>query len=198
MNALAKSYLYRNTFTETTGTKQYTIQVSKTYTLTWTETQSGPPDADGNPTTITVPRSDTQTVTKNYSIERKYSFWTIQNLEVYGIQKAIVSNYALPSGTVTLEPNGYAPPTVSAAHDASLNAHIIDPVYSNVTLPGQTISGGSSRPSVPNEDWRSTAESAIGKIKVKNDSFIFNGNTIMDNRIVEEKAPTPGAIPAPR
>ncbi|CAM3660632.1 MULTISPECIES: DUF5704 domain-containing protein [Paenibacillus] len=197
VNALAKSYLYRNTFTESSGTKQYPIQVSKTYTLTWTETRSGPPDADGNPTTITVPRSDTQTVTKNYSIEREYSFWTIQNLEVYGIQKATVSNYALPSGTVTLEPNGYAPPTVSAAHDASLSAHIIDPVYSNVTLPGQTISGGSSRPSVPNEDWKSTAESAIGKIKVKNDSFVFNGNTIMDNRIVEEKAPTPGAIPAP-
>lgn len=197
VNALAKSYLYRNTFTETTGTKQYPIQVSKTYTLTWTETRSGPPDADGNPTTITVPRSDTQTVTKNYSIERKYSFWTIQNLEVYGIQKATVSNYALPSGTVTLEPNGYTPPTVSAAHDASLSAHMTDPVYSNVTLPGQTISGGSSRPSVPNEDWTNEAERAIGKIKVKNDSFVFNGNTIMDNRIVEEKAPTPGAIPAP-
>ncbi|MCY9663724.1 DUF5704 domain-containing protein [Paenibacillus alginolyticus] len=197
VNALAKSYLYRSTFTETTGTKQYPIQVSKTYTLTWTETHPGSPDANGNSTTITVPRSDTQTVTKNYSIERKYSFWTIQNLEVYGIQKATVSNYALPSGTVTLVPSGYTPPTVSASHDASLGAHMTDPVYSNVTLPGQTISGGSSRPSVPNEDWKNEAEKAIGKIKVKNDSLLFIGNTIMDNRIVEEKAPTPGAIPAP-
>ncbi len=196
-NALTKSYLYRNTFTETTGTKQYPIQVSKTYTLTWTETHPGPPDANGNSTTITVPRSNTQTVTKNYSIERKYSFWTIQNLEVYGIQKATVSNYALPSGTVSLVPSGYTPPTVSASHDAALGAHMTDPVYSNVTLPGQTISGGSSRPSVPNEDWKNEAEKAIGKIKVKNDSLIFNGNTIMDNRIVEEKAPTPGAVPAP-
>ena len=154
VNALAKSYLYRSTFTETTGTKQYPIQVSKSYTLTWTETHPGPPDANGNSTTITVPRSDTQTVTKNYSIERKYSFWTIQNLEVYGIQKATVSNYALPSGTVTLVPSGYTPPTVSASHDASLGAHMTDPVYSNVTLPGQTISGGSSRPFVPNLDCK--------------------------------------------
>ncbi|MFF3924036.1 DUF5704 domain-containing protein [Paenibacillus lactis] len=197
VNALAKSYLYRNTFKETTGTKQYPISVSRTYTLRWTEYVPGPPDANGNPTTIPVPRSDTQTVTQNYSIERKYSFWTIQNLEVYGIQRATISNYALPSGTVTLEPSGYTPPIVSAAHDPSLSAHITDPVYSNVTLPGQTISGGSSRPSVPNEDWKNEAEKAIGKIKVKNDSLVFNGTTIMDNRIVEEKAPTPGAIPAP-
>lgn len=197
VNALAKSYLYRNTFKETTGTKQYPISVSRTYTLRWTEYVPGPPDANGNPTTIPVPRSDTQTVTKNYSIERRYSFWTIQNLEVYGIQRATISNYALPSGTVTLEPSGYTPPIVSAAHDPSLSAHITDPVYSNVTLPGQTISGGSSRPSVPNEDWKNEAEKAIGKIKVKNDSLVFNGTTIMDNRIVEEKAPTPGAIPAP-
>ncbi|MCD9023481.1 DUF5704 domain-containing protein [Cohnella sp. NL03-T5] len=196
-NVLAKSYLYRNTFTETKGTKQYPIKVSKTYTLTWTETQSGPPDAKGNPTTIFVPRSDTQTVTKDYTIERKYSFWTIQNLEVYGLQKATVANYALPSGTVTLQPSGYTPPTVSVTQDASLSAHVTDPVSANVTLSGQTVSGGSSRPSVPNEDWKGNAENVIGKIKVKNDSFVFNGSTVMDNRTVEETAPSPGTIPVP-
>jgi hypothetical protein len=197
VNATAKSYLYRNTFAEMSGTKSYPIQISKTYTLTWTEIHAGPPDADGNPTTVAVPRSDTRTVTKSYTVERKYSFWTIQNLEVYGIQKATVSNYALPSGTVALQPNGYSPPTVSAAHDASLDSHITDPVYANVTLPRQTISGGSSRPSVPDEDWKNEAEKAIGKIKVKNDSLIFNGNTIMDSRVAEEKGPAPGAIPVP-
>ncbi|OME50743.1 hypothetical protein BSK66_24860 [Paenibacillus odorifer] len=196
-NVLAKSYLYRNTFTETKGTKQYPIKVSKTYTLTWTETQPGPSDENGHSTTIYVPRSATQTVTKDYTIERKYSFWTIQNLEVYGLQKATVANYALPAGTVTLQPGGYSPPTVSAAHDAALSAHVTDPVYSNVTLSGQTVSGGSSRPSVPNEDWKANAENAIGKIKVKNDSFVFNGSTVMDNRTVEEAAPSPGTIPAP-
>jgi hypothetical protein len=196
-NVFAKSYLYRNTFAETKGAKQYPIQVSKTYTLTWTEAHAGPPDADGNPTTVYVSRSETQTVTKDYTIERKYSFWTIQNLEVYGLQKATVSNYALPSGTVTLQPSGYTPPKVSAAHDATLSAHVTDPVYANVTLPGQTISGGSSRPSVPNEDWKPHAEKAIGKIKVKNDSLVFNGSTVMDNRTAEETAPSPGAIPAP-
>lgn len=197
VNALSKEYLYRNQFTEISGTRQYPIQVSKTYTLRWKEIRSGPPDADGNRTTITVPRSDTKTVTKRYTIERKYSYWVITRLEVYGIQKAIFTNYALPSGTVTVQPGGYTPPSVTAIHDTSLDAHITDPVYSNVTLQGETISGGSSRPSVPNEDWKNKAEKAIGKIKVKNDSLIFNGITVMDNRMVEETAPAPGAIPNP-
>ncbi len=198
VNAFAKAYLYRNTFTEMSGTKIYPIQVSKTYTLTWTETYPGPPDANGNSTTISVPRSEQQTVTKPYNIERKYSYWTITNLEVYGIQKATIANYALPSGLVTLQPNGYAAPSVSAAHDGSLESHVTDPVYpKTVTLPGQTVPGGSSRPYVPLEDWKAKAEETIGKIKVKNDTLVFNGNTIMDNRIVEEKGPSPGAIPAP-
>ncbi|THF74430.1 hypothetical protein E6C55_25460 [Cohnella fermenti] len=198
VNAFAKSYLYRNMFTEMTGIKTYPIQVSKTYTLTWTERRSGPPDADGLPTTISVPRSEQQTVTKSYNVERKYSYWTITNLEVYGIQKATVANDALPTGTVILQPNGYTVPSVSAAHDNSQETHVIDPVYSKtVTLPGQTLSGGSSRPGIPAEDWKTKAEEAIGKIKVKNDSLVFNGNTIMDNRIVEEQGASPGAIPAP-
>ncbi|EHB63185.1 MULTISPECIES: DUF5704 domain-containing protein [Paenibacillus] len=197
VQANAKAYLYRNKFTEIKGTKTYPITVSRTYTLRWTEYVSGPPDSEGNPTRVPVSRSDTQTVTKSYTVERKYSYWLIDRLEVYGLQKAEVSNYALPSGQVTLKPNGYAQPRVSVSHDATHQAHIIDPVYQNVTLPGQTIQGGSSRPSVPNEDWTNAAEQAVGKIKVKNDSLIFNGQTIMDNRITEETAPPPREIPTP-
>ncbi|MBB6732799.1 hypothetical protein H7C18_17945 [Cohnella sp. CBP 2801] len=197
VNTLSKSYLYRNTFTQMVGTKTYPVKVSKTYTLAWTEQQAGPPDAEGNPTTISVPRSESQTVTKTYAVERKYSYWLISNLEVYGIQQATVSNYALPSGTVTLQPKGYSPPSVSATHDASITAHMTDPIYADVTLPGQTVSGGSSRPAIPTEDWQSQAEKAVGKIKVKNDSLVFNGSTIMDNRVVEETASTPTAIPTP-
>ena len=197
VNASSKAYLYKNEFAEMSGTCKYPIQVTKTYTLKWTERVPGPPDSDGNPTTITVPRSDTQTVTKNYMIERRYRYWVIDNLEVYGIQKATFNNYALPSGTVTVQPAGYAPPNVSATHTDALESHITHPVYSDVTLPGQTINGGSSRPSVPDEDWTGEAEQAIGKIRVKNDSLLFNGTTVMDNRTVEEQAPAPGQIPSP-
>lgn len=195
VNASAKAYLYRNTFTEVKGSKIYPITVSRTYSLHWTEYVPGPPDSEGHSTTIPVSRSDTQTVTQNYSVERKYSYWQIDRLEVYGLQKATVANYALPSGMVTLQANGYTPPSVSASHEAAVSSHITDPIYRNVVLSGQTVNGGSSRPSVPSENWKSEAENAVGKIKVKNDSIVFNGQTIMDNRTVEETAPSPGMIP---
>ncbi|MFC4600310.1 DUF5704 domain-containing protein [Cohnella hongkongensis] len=196
VNASAKAYLYRNKFTEIKGTKQYPVTVSRTYSLHWTEYVSGPPDSGGNPTTIPVSRSATQTVTQNYTVERKFSYWLIDRLEVYGFQRAEISNYALPGGKVTLQPSGYTPPTVSASHDASLSAHVTDPVYRNVTLPGQSLYGGSSRPALPSENWKNEAEKAVGKIKVRNDSLVFNGQTIMDSRTTEETAPAPGAIPA--
>ncbi|WP_230632826.1 DUF5704 domain-containing protein [Paenibacillus athensensis] len=196
VNASAKAYLYRNTFTEVKGSKSYPITVSRTYTLSWTEYVPGPPDSEGHSTTVPVSRSDTQTVTQSYSVERKYSYWLADRLEVYGLQKATVANYALPSGSVTLQANGYSAPSVSATHNAAVSSHITDPVYRNVVLSGQTVYGGSSRPSVPSENWKSEAENAVGKIKVKNDTVVFNGQTIMDNRTVEETAPAPGAIPA--
>jgi hypothetical protein len=195
VNARAKAYLYRNQFTEIKGTKTYPITVSRTYSLSWTEYVSGPPDSKGNPTTVPVPRSDSQTVTQSYTVERKYSFWLIDRLEVYSLQRAEVANYALPSAKVTLQPSGYTAPTVSGNHEASVSAHVTDPVYRNVTLPIQSLNGGSSRPSVPTENWKSEAEQAVGKIKVRNDSLVFNGQTIMDNRIIEETAPIPGVIP---
>ncbi|CAM3282381.1 MULTISPECIES: DUF5704 domain-containing protein [Paenibacillus] len=196
VNASAKAYLYKNKFTEIKGTKQYPVTVSRTYSLHWTEYVSGPPDSGGNPTTVPVSRSATQTVTQNYTVERKFSYWLIDRLEVYGLQRAEVSNYALPDGKVTLQPSGYTPPTVSASHDASPAAHVTDPVYRNVTLPGQSLNGGSSRPAVPSENWKNEAEKAVGKIKVRNDSLLFNGQTIMDSRTAEETAPAPGTIPA--
>ncbi len=196
VNASAKSYLYRNKFTEIKGTKQYPITVSRTYSLSWTERIPGPPDSEGHPTTVSVSRSDTQTVTQSYTVERKFSYWLIDRLEVYGLQQAEVANYALAGGKVTLQPSGYTPPTVSASHEASPSAHVTDPVYRNVILPGKSLNGGSSRPSIPSENWKAEAEQAVGKIKVHSDSLVFNGQTIMDNRTVEETAPTPGTIPA--
>ncbi|MBW4081313.1 DUF5704 domain-containing protein [Paenibacillus sp. S150] len=197
VNASAKAYLFQNEFAEMSGVITYPIQVSRTYTLTWTDILPGPPDADGNPTTISVPRSDTVTVNKPYNIQRSYSYWIIDRLEVYGIQNAAFNNYAFPSGTVMVQPSGYSEPSVTAVHEAAAEAHITHPVYSNATLPGQTVSGGFSRPAVPSEDWKGEAEKAIGKIKVTNDSLIFNGNTVMDNRMVEEKGAVPGTIPEP-
>ncbi len=197
VNASTKSYLFQNEFANMTGTITYPIKVSRTYTLTWTDLIPGPPDANGNGMVIPVPRSTSQTVTKVYNVVRSYSYWVIDRLEVYGLQKASFSNYALPNGTVNVPASGYSPPSVTAVHNASAGAHLSHPSYSNVTLPGQIVSGGSSCPQVPNENWQNEAEKAIGKIKVTNDALTFNGATIMDSRQVEQTGPAPGTIPTP-
>jgi hypothetical protein len=197
VNAFAQTYLFQHDFANMTGTITYPIKISRTYTLTWTDLVPGPPNANGNGTTISIPRSTTQTVTKDYNVVRSYSYWVLDRLEVYGLQKATFNNYALPSGTVTVAAAGYTPPQVSAVHDAAAEMHITHPRYSNVTLPGRTVSGGYSQPSAPDENWQSEAERAIGKIKVTNDGLTFNGVTIMNNSQVEQTGPAPGTIPNP-
>lgn len=197
VQAEAKSYLYRSKFIEVKGSKTYPITISRTYTLRWTEEVESSPDSNGNTRTRKVSRSATETVTQSYDIDRKYSYWLINRLEVYGLEKATVLNYAMPAGQVVLQPKGYTLPNVAATHATETAAHLTDPVYHNVTLPGQTLQGGSNRPSVPSENWKPQAEAAIGKIKVKNDSLVFNGQTVMDSRQTEEAAPAPGSIPAP-
>jgi hypothetical protein len=83
VNASTKSYLFQNEFANMTGTITYPIKVSRTYTLTWTDWIPGPPDANGNGTVIPVPRSTSQTVTKDYNVVRSYSYWVIDRLEVW-------------------------------------------------------------------------------------------------------------------
>lgn len=186
VNAITSKYLSAYNFIQKEGTKLYPVNVTKTYTLTWADT-----DEDDNP----VPRSRTVPVTKTYYIERKYSYWYIDALSVYGLDKAVIQNDALPSGSVTLIPSGYTVPTVSYTNSTAEADHIIEPVYNNITLPGQALTGGNSEPSIPDDDWKTYAENIVVKIKCKNDKLIFNGQTIMSNAAKEEAADTPLDIP---
>lgn len=184
-NVLALNYLFQNKFVEMTGECTYTIPVTKTYIKTWDE--PGPPDPDGNPTTI--PMRVPETVSKEYTVIRPYSYWVIDNLEVYDIKEAKLRNYALPNEEITIQPSGYSSPSYATSTGGQ---HIEEPQYSAVTLPTETVGRD-----VPNEDFQADAEDAVGKVKVKNDLLQFNGSIIMSNVQTEETGPTPGEIPAP-
>jgi hypothetical protein len=193
-NVLTKNYLYNYSFSEKKGEKTYPVTATKTYNLTW-QVQSGT-DAQGNPVWTT--QSSSQTVTQTYQIKRQYSYWVIPELEVYGVDRANLQNYALPSGNVTLTPNGYSPPNVNVAHSDSESDHIIEPTYPQTIDQGsQSLDGGQSGPpAVPQEDWTAQAEAAVPKIKVKNDRLIFNGSTVMSDAVTDENGPAPSSIPA--
>ena len=78
----------------------------KTYILTWTipgEPSSGPDD----PGTPDEPMEEEVQVEEQVTITRPFSYWQIDNLEVYKLARSTVSNYALPGGSVSLTPAGY-------------------------------------------------------------------------------------------
>lgn len=195
-NVLARNHLYQDKFVQMTGTCTYTVNVTKEYTLKW-DPGKEVPNADGKGTHIEPdPQSETESKTFTYQIERRYAFWKIDNLEVYQIREAILDNYALPGGRIAIQPSGYSPPYYAAATTGNY-----DPPAppGELTAAGQTLTGGKSKPSVPNDEGalKGEAEKAVGKIQVTNDSLVFNGQTMMNNQKVEESGPTPSQIPEP-
>lgn len=191
-NVFAKSYLSKNKFVEMAGKCTFEITVNREYTLTWDPGKEveGP---DGTTHKEPDPQTDTETVTKSYTIERPYSFWVIDNLEVYQINEAALLNYAFEGNGIRIRPSGYTPPTYST--DLSHGFTPPDP-ENPVEAPPGSMSGGEERPDPSGEDLSSFAESAVEDVKVKNDTLIFNGNTIMNGAETSRSGARPGQIPA--
>lgn len=191
--ALSLNYLQEHSFVNMTGTCTFNIAVSKTFNLEWEEEAEDPEEPPN-------PASDDELVQELITIERKYSYWIIDKLSVYEIDKATLVNYALPGGTVDLYPNGYSPPVVNSDHSDKIDSHVYPPQLKlEIVLPSETLSGGTSRPSVPPQSsiFKSEAENFVPKLQVQNDSLVFNGQTIMSSVRSTETGPTPSAVPSP-
>lgn len=199
-NVLAKEYLYKNKFVEMVGTCTYPVKVVGTWHKTWTEKKDGPKDPiTGVVTKLDDPKEKDVSFEKEHQIKRNYSYWQIDNLEVYGIQESELQNYALPDGRVTLSPMGYDPPSVAVEHSDSRDDHIQDPDYLPIidmrTIP---VPGGATEPPDPPNDYKGEAENNTGKVKVTNDYLKFNNTTVIDNSQAKESGPAPGTIPSPK
>lgn len=195
-NILARNYLYQNTFVNMTGVCAFKVNVEKTWTLHWDPGKPGPNDPSGNPTTLPDPQQAEEKVTERYTVERPYSYWVIDNLEVYKIDQGILRNYALPGEQITIYPQAYQPPQFTA----SASGAFYPPSPPDPIIAAAGSYGGNSyktKPSPPSENLQSVAENAVEKVEVTNDSLIFNGSTIMNSNRTPEKGPTPGSIPAP-
>ncbi|WP_330164027.1 DUF5704 domain-containing protein, partial [Paenibacillus campinasensis] len=195
-NIFARSYLAQHTFVQMSGVCTFEVNVEKNWTLHWDPGQPGPEDADGNPTTVPDPQTDTETVVERYTVERPYAYWVIDNLEVYRIDRGLLRNYALPGGEITISPQGYQPPPFTASPTGSFEPPSpADPI----TAPPGTYGGSSftSRPSPPSENLQSVAEQGVEKVQVTNDTLVFNGQTLMSGNRVPETGPRPSSIPEP-
>lgn len=191
-NVFTSKYLAGSTFTRKYGTKIYDVDVKKTYELRWTTTEKDPKTEEEKVTN----HSSSRTMTYTYQVERKYSYWIISSLGVYGIDKAVLQNKALPGGSVTLTPTGYTIPTVSYSHEESEEKHLKEPKIVDVIIPKETLTATGTEPVIPTENFKTEAEAKVDKIKCKNDSLIFNGKTIMSNAEKEEKTDAPEELPS--
>ncbi|PWW40894.1 Ig-like protein group 2 [Paenibacillus pabuli] len=199
-NVMAKGYLFQHRWVNMTGTVTYTVNVKKNYHKTWTipgRASTGPND----PGTPPQPKELDVPVEKPMQVIRQYSYWQIDNLEVYQLDQATISNYAIGGygGTVTLTPNGYTPPTLQSANDDAVTAHVKPAPCKEINLGTETKPGGDSEPPTPDETslFQSKAEAEVKENTVNNDKVVFNGATVMDPAPMDKTAPRPGTIPQP-
>lgn len=193
-NVWAKSYLSKNKFVQMSGKCTFEVTVNREYELKWDPGKKVPkPDGTGE-MDAPDPQTATETLTKSYTVERPYSFWVIDNLEVYQIDQAKLWNYAFNGGGITIMPSGYSPPSFTASKSSGYT-----PPNSpgSVDAPKGSKSGGKEKPDISNENLESYAEQAVEKVKVKNDSLTFNGSTVMSGAQSNETGPTPSQVPLP-
>jgi len=189
----AKEYLLGYHFVKKVGIEYYTVKVKKNYILSW---KTATPVSAGGGKTVT----ETVTREREVTVPREYGYWEIENLECYKIDNAVLRNFALPGGSVTIYPDYsyYSPPSVTYYHNESKDYHILPPKEKEegITLPTQTLSNPADptrKPTIPMEQFYSDANykalTQTGKIKVRSDSLVFNGREVMSGGIVEREAP---------
>ncbi|MBW7475223.1 bacterial surface protein [Paenibacillus oenotherae] len=204
-NTWGLKYLYQHTFGQMKGEVTYTCKVDLTYVLKW-KIPVPPVPGPGGTMIPQLPIEMTDTENKTYEftlIPRDYSYWQINNLEVYGLQQATMTNYALPGGAVTLQPSGYTPPAVDMSNSTEVTDHVEPQDTGTITFVPPIVDGGNMRPPLPDHtaELKAIAESQTKEPKVQNDAltFSFEGQStlVMDDTVVEKNAPAPGIIPAP-
>lgn len=195
-DAQSEEYLFEQNFQQQTGNVVFNnIKVTKTFTLKWEEKQ--PPDKDGKET---PPKKMSEEETKDITvsgIKRPFSYWEVTTYNVWQLLNAYMTNYALPNGEVTLPSNVFI--SANATHTAAVESHVFPADCIEITLPAETINGGSSKPTAPDfsAEGKAAAESKIGQNQVENDSATFKSSTIMSNARTAVNGPTPSNIPSP-
>lgn len=190
----ARDYLLGYSFVKKVGIKYFPVTITKYYTLSYYSA----PDAEGVKKLVTKNTSVSQTV----SVPRAYGYWEIVNFDCFKIDNAVLKNYSLPDGSITLTPNYtyYNPPTVGIYHSDQMDYHVMPPdeaVY-GISLYASLSSSGSTMPSIKSEDFTSVALARTGKAKVRSDYLSFNNTTIISDTICETEAPDINELAIPQ
>ncbi|WP_146201069.1 DUF5704 domain-containing protein [Tumebacillus permanentifrigoris] len=197
---IGQEYLYRYRFKQKADQKKWTFHYSITYIIP-------PKDPEPGPDGTTPPPEPPEEVPKDETIlvKRNYSYWYIDQLEVYKIQNATVLNYALgPQQKVLLSPIPAYTVSMNAIQYGDENQHLIMSSLSTTATNERpqgtkTLPQGATPPA--DEGWKAKAEQEIPEITSKNDKLVLTVNgtsvTYMDDKPAKWPATTPEPIAIP-
>ncbi|OMD25161.1 hypothetical protein BJP48_23820 [Paenibacillus odorifer] len=203
-NVWGKNYLFEHTFANMAGQIRYSCSVKVTYPTKWEEAQPNLPGPNG--TSIPqAPLPKTGKFDKTYTFDltpKEYTYWQVDQLAVYQIDRAQMENYALPGGEVTLYPNNYGSPTLELTNSTEVEDHVVPQDTGGIEFKPEVVDGGDHEPGPDDVDdtdvLTDLAEMQTKDPEVQNDRLVFNGETIMDDTVANKTGPTPGRIPDPQ
>ena len=178
-NVITENYLLKYRFKNKKGEKFYDIKSYVNWRLSWT-TGTGKKMKHHS----AISRVDYTT-----TVKRKYSYWYIDNLEVYTLDGAVLYNNAIPDTGIKMLPNGYLPPKIEYLTKLSEDDHIKPPPESlkSINLGVRSANGLIIPPYNPKPE----IETQIGYPIVRNDRLVIDGKIIMDDSFARKSPPKP-------
>lgn len=178
-NVITENYLLKYRFKNKKGEKFYDVKSYVNWRLSWTT-------GTGKKMKHHTAFSRVDYIT---TVKRKYSYWYIDNLEVYTLDGAVLYNNAISDTGIKMLPTGYIPPKVEYLTNLSEDEHVKPPPESLGTINlGVRSANGLI---IPPYNPKSEIEATIGHLIVKNDRLIIDGKLIMDDSSVRKSAPKP-------
>ena len=178
-NVITENYLLKYRFKNKKGEKFYDVKSYVNWRLSWTT-------GTGKKMKHHTAFSRVDYIT---TVKRKYSYWYIDNLEVYTLDGAVLYNNAISDTGIKMLPTGYIPPKVEYLTNLPEDEHVKPPPESLGTINlGVRSANGLI---IPPYNPKSEIEATIGHLIVKNDRLIIDGKLIMDDSSVRKSAPKP-------
>ena len=171
-----QKFYYKGVLRHYFGTEVVPVEMNVTYTYQ-IETEEE-----------TITESFTNQVT--YYAIRPYSYYRVEKLELYAIDRVVVENHALPESLYE-RGNLYVPRVVLKRNQSS---------YMKIRSVTVNVDGGDpfSGSCISSEQLQAIAEQKAKDITVWNDTFIIDGETILDGSHVTSQAPEPKQLSGER
>ena len=164
-----QKYYYEGILLHCYGTVPVPVEIAVTYTYSIT-TEAG-----------TVEGSFTTTMT--YYVNRPYSYYRVEDLQLYALEKVVVENQALP--VFPLECLDLYTLRLILTRDR--DRYIDIPTYGTSVYGGDLSSGAC----ISGEELQRIAQETAGDVWVRNDELIIDGEVVLDGSFAEAQAPEP-------